>query len=175
MLSDEDKINIAKEYVNGTLGLKKLAKKYNIKSHNSIKGWILKFNITGEHSLVGRGACYGVPKEFFTYSGTFKRTVVKYFLEHDDYIYETADKFNISTTTLEKWLKEYNENDIILALKDKNGETIIMGKSKNEKDAKDIQNEQLLIENEKLRAEVEYLKKLNALTQEKLKLKPLKK
>ena len=50
-----------------------------------------------------------------------------------------------------------------------------MSKSKNEKDAKELQNEQLLIENEKLRAEVEYLKKLNALTQEKLKLKPLKK
>lgn len=60
-------------------------------------------------------------------------------------------------------------------IKDKNGDVATMNKSKNEKDAKELQNEQLLIENEKLRAEVEYLKKLNALTQEKLKLKPLKK
>lgn len=171
MLSDEDKINIAKEYVNGTLGLKKLAKKYNIKSHNSIKGWILKFNITGEHNLVGSS----IAKNGNTYSGTFKRTVVKYFLEHDDYIYETASKFNVSTTALAKWIKDYNRNDIILALKNKNGDIATMCKSKNEKDAKELQNEQLLIENEKLRAEVEYLKKLNALTQEKLKLKPLKK
>lgn len=171
MLSDEDKINIAKEYVNGTLGLKKLAKKYNIKSHNSIKCWILKFNITGEHNLVGTG----IAKNNDTYSGTFKRTVVKYFLEHDDYIYETANKFNVSTTTLTKWIKDYNDCDTILALKDKNGDIAAMCKSKNEKDAKELQNEQLLIENEKLRAEVEYLKKLNALTQEKLKLKPLKK
>lgn len=171
MISDEDKIRIAKEYVNGTLGLKKLAKKYNIKSHNSIKGWILKFNITGEHNLVGSG----IAKNNDTYSGTFKRTVVKYFLEHDDYIYETADKFNVSTTALHKWIKDYNDSDTILALKDKNGDIDAMSKSKNEKDAKELQNEQLLIENEKLRAEVEYLKKLNALTQEKLKLKPLKK
>ena len=171
MLSDEDKINIAKEYVNGTLGLKKLAKKYNIKSHNSIKGWILKFNITGEHNLAGSS----IAKNGSTYSGTFKRTVVKYFLEHDDYIYETANKFNVSTTALHKWIKDYNDSDTILALKDKNGDMNVMSKLKNEKDAKELQNEKLLIENEKLRAEVEYLKKLNALTQEKLKLKPLKK
>ena len=171
MFSDEDKINIAKEYVNGPLGLKKLAKKYNIKSYNSIKNWVIKFNIKSEHNAI----THNTKKYNSTYSGTFKRTVVKYFLEHDDYIYETANKFNISTTTLQKWIKDYNNSDIIIALKDKNGEFTSMSKANNDSDAKDKLNEQLLIENERLRAEVEYLKKLNALTQEKLKLKPLKK
>ena len=99
---------------------------------------------TGEHNLVGSG----IAKNNDTYSGTFKRTVVKYFLEHDDYIYETANKFNVSTTALAKWIKDYNASDTILALKDKNGDIDTMNKSKNEKDTKELQNEQLLIEND---------------------------
>ena len=75
-------------------------------------------------------------------------------MEHDDYIYETANKFNVSTPTLQKWIKDYNNSDIIIALKDKNGEFTSMNKAKNDSDAKDKLNEQLLIENERLRAEV---------------------
>ena len=107
------------------------------------------------------------PKDHFKhYSSDFKISVIEYMHSTGSSIRKTAAHFNIpSFSTVMKWERIYNEQGADAFLIKKHGRGRPMKKRKRKPDSAES-NENLLKEIKKLRMENEYLKKLNALVQD---------
>lgn len=105
-----------------------------------------------------------------TYDGQFKIEVVEYMHEHKLSIRETAAKFGIPEhTTVSKWERIYYEESPQALFRDNRGRKKSMKTSKLKKPNLDKKMEEdLIAENQRLRMENAYLKKLNALVQERI-------
>ena len=94
------------------------------------------------------------------YSNEFKLKVVKYCIEEHHGVKDAAKHFAIPAhSTVQKWVNKYNEHGAKGLVKNLNKEV----------------EEDLIAENQRLRMENEYLKKLNALVQERIKRENKKK
>jgi len=156
--SDALRLKIVKDYLSGKSGgFDVLSKKYGLNQSN-IRRWVHKYEIHGAKGLVGR-------KE--SYSGEFKVHVVEYMHNNRMSLVSVANQFCIqSVPTLSKWERIYYEYGKDALLEERRGRNN-MGKKKPVKPKNDVnQNEDLLAEVQRLRMENEYLKKLNALVQE---------
>ena len=156
--SDALRLKIVKDYLSGKSGgFDVLSKKYGLNQSN-IRRWVHKYEIHGAKGLVGR-------KE--SYSGEFKVHVVEYMHNNRMSLTATADHFCIqSVPTLSKWERIYYEEGKKALFEERRGRNS-MGKKKPVKPKNNVnQNEDLLAEVQRLRMENEYLKKLNALVQE---------
>ena len=156
--SDALRLKIVKDYLSGKSGgFDVLSKKYGLNQSN-IRRWVHKYEIHGAKGLVGR-------KE--SYSGEFKVHVVEYMHNNRMSLTATADHFCIqSVPTLSKWERIYYEEGKEALFEERRGRNS-MGKKKPVKPKNNVnQNEDLLAEVQRLRMENEYLKKLNALVQE---------
>ena len=156
--SDEFRLKIVKEYMSGNSGgFCALGNKYGI-SHCNIQRWVHLYEIHGEKGLTGGTG---------SYSGEFKVHVVEYMHKNHMSVVGTANYFCIpSESTVAKWERIYYEEGRDALLQERRGRKR-MDKKKPVKPKRDInQNEDLLAEVQRLRAENEYLKKLNALVQE---------
>lgn len=105
-----------------------------------------------------------------TYPGGFKVEVVKYMHEHKISCYTAAVHFKVAKTQIQRWNKIYYEEGVEALLEERRGKN--KGLRKPRKSLAD--NKNLLAEIEQLRMENEYLKKLNALVQERIKREYLK-
>ena len=156
--SNELRLKIVKEYLAGNCGgFHVLGTKYGI-SYSIIRRWVHQYEIHGVEGLIGgRGS----------YSGEFKVHVVEYMHDKHMSLTSAANHFCIpSVPTLSKWERIYYEEGKEALLKERRG-CKRMSKKKPVKQKNDVnQNEDLLAEVQRLRAENEYLKKLNALVQE---------
>ena len=105
-----------------------------------------------------------------TYDGKFKEKVVEYMHTHRLSIGDTAAKFGIpSHTTVGKWERIYYEEGAAALYKDNRGRKPMTGERKPRKPKLDKKTEEdLIAENQRLRMENAYLKKLNALVQERV-------
>lgn len=103
-------------------------------------------------------------------------SVVEYMHENHLSLNETCVKFRInSVSNLSKWERIYYEEGPQALYEDKRGRTRKMSsKPRKKKLSKDVE-EDLIAENQRLRMENEYLKKLNALVQERIKRESKKK
>ena len=134
-----------------------LGKKYCIHP-STILRWVHLYEIHGEKGLTGGTG---------SYSGEFKVHVVEYMHKNHMSVVGTANYFCIpSESTVAKWERIYYEEGRDALLQERRGRKR-MDKKKPVKPKRDLnQNEDLLAEVQRLRAENEYLKKLNALVQE---------
>lgn len=130
------------------------------------KAEVLKWrNLYREHgpeALLNGGA---------SYDGEFKVTVVEYMHANSLSSNIAAAKFGVkSSSNVRKWERIYNEEGPEGLLKRKpRGRSPGMNKKANlKKKATDMTLEELIEENERLQMENEYLKKLNALVQERI-------
>ena len=164
----ELKLQIVEEYQQGELGLKLLSEKYCV-SKGDIQKWSDAYR---EHGL--NGLC----KKYERYSGQFKVDVIEYMHNTCSSARQTAAHFNISSyTSVCNWERIYMEKGKEALLECVQG-------GKREMKNKPIgrppkfepkENEDLIAELQRLRMENEYLKKLNALVQEREKSKkPIK-
>ena len=156
--SDEFRLKIVKEYMSRRSGgTKMLGKKYCIHP-STILRWVHLYEIHGEKGLTGGTG---------SYSGEFKVHVVEYMHNNRMSLVSVANQFCIqSVPTLSKWERIYYEYGKDALLEERRGRNN-MGKKKPVKPKNDVnQNEDLLAEVQRLRMENEYLKKLNALVQE---------
>lgn len=163
MYSTEFKHEIVKRYLEGGIGLKRLAEQYHVN-----KGDILKWrNAYVEHGIEGLCTTHG------TYTGDFKVAVVEYMHNTGASIRQTAAHFNIpSHSTISNWERIYYESGKDALYEERRGRASKMGKKSNVNSQKKLEeNEDLLAEIQRLRMENEYLKKLNALIQEREKSK----
>lgn len=159
MYSTELKLEIIKRHLENGESVTLLAREYHIGSKADIRKWLGQYK---EHGVAGLSATHG------TYTGDFKVFVVEYMHNTGASIRSTAAHFNIpSPQTVNSWERVYYEQGKDALYEEQRGRASKMGTKRPRKPKKDIEtNEDLLAEVQRLRMENEYLKKLNALIQE---------
>ena len=158
MYSTELKLEIVQKYLQGTAGVKKLAEEYHVHK-GDIQKWrdaYLEHGVEGLHTR---------PRK---YSGDFKISVVEYMHNTGSSLRKTAAHFNIPCRDLiNRWERIYYSEGKEALYEERRGRASKMGIKKPRKPKENInENEDLLAEVQRLRMENEYLKKLNALIQE---------
>ena len=104
-------------------------------------------------------------QKFKTYSPEFKECVILDMREHRLGIMETERKYNIDHHTIVRWERIYFEEGAEGLMKERRGRACAAGgtrKGRPPKLDKKVE-EDLIAENQRLRMEIEYLKKLSAL------------
>lgn len=153
------KIKLVTEYLHGNLGYKLLAKKYNMPSTSPIMSWVRTYKNLGIEGLKQR-------RKQEAYSVQFKLDALQFKLNTGASYRETADRFKLNNHSLiVRWMKEFNEQGVE-GLKPKLKGRPSMSKKPN----KSMKREETKLdrvgalerENELLRLENAYLKKLKA-------------
>ncbi len=132
-----------------------------------VRRWVKRYELSGVEGLLLKHG---------TYSGEFKQHVVEYMHENHLSIFETAVLFGVpSDTTVGRWERIYYEEGPQALYRDNRGrkKNMASNKVKKEKPNKNtvLNNqveEDLIAEVQRLRMENAYLKKLNALVQERI-------
>ena len=141
---------------------------FNIPKGSRIKIWIQKYKELGVEGLM--------KQQKSSYSGEFKENVVKYMHENHLSATLTASKFNLgSPHVVQKWERIYYEEGPQALYEERRGRKKNMISKQPIKKKKLDENEDLLEEVQRLRMENEYLKKLNALVQKRIKRENKKK
>ncbi|GGA93349.1 helix-turn-helix domain-containing protein [Ornithinibacillus halotolerans] len=157
--SEEFREEVVTEYLEGPLGYKLLAKKYNMPSPTPIKRWVNAYKAFGKEGIRNkRSRSY--------YSFQFKLDVLNFMKQTGASYQETAIEFNLNQPSLISNWKQIYVKEGIEGLKEKSKGCPSMSdkeKSKQTKQGKDLSREkQLEREIELLRLENAYLKKLKA-------------
>jgi len=158
--------------------------KLHKKSHRSIESIATEkgFNESNLRKWIGFYGKYGIsglePRKNRNYSLDFKIKVLKAIEIERISQREACIRFDIAAqSTVLNWQRDYEKSGI-LGLKNKpKGRSCIMSDYKRKKRKSDkplTREEELLLENERLRAEIDFLKKLDALTLKKNKQRPSK-
>jgi transposase len=160
--SDEFKLMVVREYQEGKLGHRLLAKKHGIKSYSQVQRWIEIYEKFGSMGLKRK-------KHKETYSVQFKLDVLSFMKRTGSSETETALQFGLTNPPMvASWKKAFLEGGAEALDKPKGRASMSdEAKNKNRKskhtEEKEMTYEQKLErENELLRLEVEYLKKLRA-------------
>ncbi|MFJ5760733.1 helix-turn-helix domain-containing protein [Neobacillus sp. NPDC093182] len=158
--SEEFKLMVVREYLEGKLGYRALAKKHGIKSKSAIDRWVKVYEKLGQEGLTSK-------KHTESYSVQFKLDVLSFIKRTGSSETDAALHFGLTNPTIiSSWKKAFSE-DGSEGLNRPKGRPPMSDKAENikGKQAKksEMTNEQKLErENELLRLEVEYLKKLRA-------------
>lgn len=164
----EFKLKVITEYLRGN-GSTVLAKKYHIGRDATVLDWVHRFEQNGIASLE---AC----STNLDYSRQFKIEVLNWRKQHRASLPVTARHFNLSSpSTIWQWEKRFDKYGIE-GLERKRGNPKTMSKHKDKRHQTPVQSEkpaeqdrikQLERENQMLKIENSFLKKLNALAQKK--------
>jgi transposase len=159
--SAEDKIRAVQLYLHGKDGGNKVAKQLGV-SRGQFWNWVNQYKHHGEKAF---------NKGFTNHSAQYKLDVLQYMYDNGTSICETAAIFNIpSPSSILMWSRHVEEEGID-ALKPKKKGRLSMKKDHQKEAKKQIPTEgsveALQAELERLRMENAYLKKLNALVQNK--------
>jgi transposase len=159
--SEEFKIKLVTEYLNGNIGYQRLARKYNIPSETPLKNWVRAYKTQGIEGLKRR-------ERKKAYSVQFKLDTIQFILKTGASYQETAEQFSLNNPSLiHSWMKDFNEQGVE-GLKPRSKGRPSMSKKPNtnkqtKKEEKKVTREvELERENELLRLEIAYLKKLRA-------------
>ncbi|MET3287658.1 UNVERIFIED_CONTAM: transposase [Brevibacillus sp. OAP136] len=157
----KEKLNVVKRYLMGNESQRSIASSTGV-NHSVLRVWIQQFQYHGEKAF---------HKNYTPYTLQFKLDVLNYMYEQGTSIRETSAIFNIpSPSTLFKWQKLFEAGGIDALESKKKGRPSMKNDSqKKTKTTMPIEGslEALQAENERLRMENAYLKKLNALVQNK--------
>ena len=167
---EQFKLKLIKEYLSGEMGRKAVARKYNVPGTTLLR-WIQGYKQHGMQALA--------PKPARGYSAQFKLTVLKRMWAENLSYQKVAALFDIrSPGRIGQWVEHYYSGGLVAL------EPEQPGPKKMNKDLNDPSNlplaepvltrEQLLKQNLELRAEVAYLKKLDALMRTKRSATPKK-
>ncbi|QKS70011.1 helix-turn-helix domain-containing protein [Paenalkalicoccus suaedae] len=153
--SEEFKMKLVSEYLNGNLGYKLLAKKYNMPSRTPLQNWVRSYKTQGVEGLKRR-------RTNEAYSVQFKVDTIQFMLETGASFQETAEQFRLNNPALiYSWMKTFNEQGLG-GLKPRSKERPSMSKNSNKSKGKEekklTREDELERENELLRLENAYLK-----------------
>jgi transposase len=158
------KLLVVQDYALGQRGFKRLARQYDL-NPTSVMRWVKRYE---EHGLEG------LRKKYSHYSAQFKRSVLERMWREELSATRTAALFNIrgGPTVIKAWECQYHEGSLqALASKPRGGSKKMtypeVPKPPPAPSCDTRTLEDLRKENEYLRAEVAYLKKLRALLQAK--------
>lgn len=157
--SDEFKLEVVKYCLENDCSSRKAQKLFNLPTHSIVVLWINRYKKHGVEGIL--------KNQISSYSREFKKQVVEYKRANQISYVETGNHFRISHILVKRWeqiLKEEKSN--VLSKETFDSKLNMPSKKKNmDKD----KEKALLKEIEQLRMENEYLKKLNALVQERTK------
>jgi transposase len=125
------------------------------------QNWMMLYENHGAEGLIMKKG---------SYSGEFKVSVVEYMHANGLNIQETSSKFGIpSPTTVGNWKRIYYEEGREALYRNNRGRKRMADENRTKKPKMEKRvEEDLIAENQRLRMEVAYLKKLNALVQERV-------
>ena len=166
--SKEFKLEVVNYYLNNNYGWEFVAKKFNIPAWTTVRMWVRKYKEHGAKGLIKNLKS--------SYSGEFKQNVIEYMHKNHLSAKQTAVHFNLgSEDQAIKWERIYYEEARQALYQERRGRSRKMSsKPKKKKLNKEVE-EDLIQEVQHLRMENEYLKKLNALVQERIKRENKKK
>lgn len=166
--SNEFKLQVVQYCIEDYHGVVDTAKHFSIPSVFTVQKWIRKYNEHGPNGLLKNLKS--------SYTGEFKQHVIEYM--HDNHLSctEATMYFNLgSVSIVTKWERIYYEEGPQALYQERRGRKPNMSsKSRKKKLSKEVE-EDLIVENQRLKMENEYLKKLNALVQERIKQENKKK
>jgi transposase len=158
--STEEKLEAVLAYLEGKASFKTIAEERNM-STAPLKRWVLRYQKHGENGLVS---------SYTNHEIKFKIDVLNYMNEFGASINETAARFKLpSDYTVLRWKRQFESGGIDALISKKKGRPS-MKKESNQPTPVEGSLETLQAEVERLRMENAYLKKLNALVQNKQKL-----
>ena len=165
--SNEFKLEVVKYYIESNQGYVYVSKHFNISDYSVLK-WVRKYKEFGLKGLL--------KKQKLNYSGQFKQNVVEYMHTNHLSATQTAIHFKLSSgSTVTKWERIYYEEGPQELYKERRGRLKKMSSKTNKKELSKENKDDLIEENQRLKMENEYLKKLNALVQERIKRENKKK
>ena len=170
----EFKMKIVKEYLEGNIGYKGLAKKYSIPDHSTVRTWVNAYESQGYEGLK-------VSRKNNSYSLDLKLNVVDLYLTGEMSYQSLAKEFKINNPSMiARWVKEFRDEGIEGLKSKKRGRPSNMPNADENKKIKNKSNktkkklselEKLREENYYLQMEVEILKKkiqFSQMTQEEI-------
>ena len=130
-------------------------------AYEHVRRWVKRYELFGPE---------GLKIKHGSYDGAFKLSVIEYMHNNHLSLSQTAVYFGIpSDATVGKWERIYYEEGPQALYRDNRGRKSKMSSDKPKKTKLDKQTEEdLIAEVQRLRMENEYLKKLNALVQERI-------
>ncbi|QCR31961.1 helix-turn-helix domain-containing protein [Lysinibacillus sp. SGAir0095] len=155
--SEEFKLMVVQEYLSGSLGYRAIAKKYGI-ADSPLRRWVRAYKEFGRNGI-------SVKKTKQFYSVQFKIDVLNFMKRTGASYQDTAIHFNLNDPTLvASWYHRFLKEGIEGLQKKSKGRPSMSKKPKSTVNQEKIMSreEQLERENELLRLEVAYLKKLKA-------------
>ena len=161
------KLEVVKYCIEEHHSTRDAAKKFGIPSHTPIKEWIRKYKEHGTEGLLKQLKS--------SYSGDFKLSVVEYMHRNQISATEAAVHFRTQPAVVLKWERIYYEEGPQALYEERRGKKKNMSSKSKTKISNNKTEEDLVAENQRLRMENEYLKKLNALVQERIKRESKKK
>ena len=166
--SEEFKLKVINYYLNNHYSYEFVAKQFKIPAWTTVRIWVRKYF---EHGCIGL-----IKNQKASYSGKFKQNVVEYMHSNHLSALMTAIKFNLaSEVTVLRWERIYYEKGPQGLYINQRGRPRKMDSKPKKKNLNKEVEEDLIAENQRLRMENEYLKKLNALVQERIKRENKKK
>ncbi|MBM7606240.1 transposase-like protein [Metabacillus crassostreae] len=160
--STEDKLQAVQRYLNGNESSYELAKSFGT-DNKAILKWVKQYEHNGVEAFV---------KLYTNYTQQFKLDVLNYMIEHGTSIMETAAIFNIAApSTILVWKKQFETQGLDALQSKKKGRPSMKKDAKKQTKSKPLEgsDEALEARIKQLEMENEYLKKLNALVQNKKK------
>ena len=165
--SSEFKLKVIKYYLEENHSYSECMKKFDIPTKSILNSWINKYETHGVEGIMKRLKS--------SYDGNFKQDVVEYMHNNHLSATETANYFRLAgADVVLKWERIYYEEGPQGLYIERRGRSKNMSSKPPKKLSKEVE-EDLIAENQRLRMENEYLKKLNALVQERIKRENKKK
>lgn len=159
--SSELKLEIVKYHLENHMSIGATAKHFNV-PHACVERWIKKYSIHGATGLI--------KNLISSYDGDFKLRVVEYMHNNHLSANETAMRFNLATDHIVSgWERIYYEEGPQALYRERRGRNKKMSSKPERKKLSKENEKDLIAEIQQLRMENAYLKKLNALVQERIK------
>ena len=158
--SYQEKLEAVIRVVDGGMGCKTSAKIMGV-THSQVERWVARYKQFGPEGLLLKHG---------SYDGAFKVSVIEYMHANHLSLFQTAVKFGIPTdVTVGKWERIYYEEGPPGLYRDNRGRKSKMSSDKPRKKKLNKETEEdLIAEVQRLRMENDYLKKLQALVQERI-------
>ena len=146
------KLKVVKSYLNGEGGYIALAKQYGIPAHSQVEQWVNAYNSFGSDGLRRKNT-------HTLYTVQFKLDVINYMITTKSSAKEVANHFGVNNISLiAAWKLKYLDGGINALGKMKGKPPM----NKNNKEKNLTREQELERENELLKAELAFLKKLRA-------------
>ncbi|MET3507425.1 transposase-like protein [Halalkalibacter oceani] len=158
--STDDKLQAVLRYLNGNESSYEIAKSLGT-NNKAILKWVKQYEYNGEEAFV---------KRYTNYTQQFKLDVLNYMIEHGTSLNETAAIFKIpGPSTISAWRKRIETQGLDALQSKKKGRSSMKKELNQQPKQAPVKgsNETLEARIKQLEMENEYLKKLNALVQNK--------